>query len=356
MITYPDKSVIEEANELAKAAGYEPVAVLTQDYLYRSKYGVGEGKAEEAARLVKDYSVDTILFDASLKTTSSYNLAKLTGVEVKDREKLILEIFAKRASTADAKLQVQLAELAYELPKARDKVRMAKHGEQPGFFGLGKYEVDVYTRMMKSRIAVLRKKVAEVGKRRRIFREARARQMFPTVVLTGYTASGKTTLFNRLAGETKEADAGVFTTLTPTTRALKTNAGKILLTDTVGLISNLPTHLIEAFKSTLDEVSLADVVLLLVDVSQPDEEFSRSLLSSRETLSELGVRLLRAVVVLNKCDLADRQAIEARIRDHNLAGAVLISAKTGTGIPDLMRAVESRLHGGSEQLAPLETN
>jgi GTP-binding protein HflX len=356
LITYPNEYAIEEAGELTKAAGYEPVAIVTQGYLSRAKYGVGEGKAEEAAKIIKDLSLDMIIFDSSLSTASAYNLAKLCRVEVKDREKIILEIFAKRASTAEAKLQVQLAELVYELPRARDKVRMAKRGEQPGFFGLGKYEVDVYTRMIKSRIGVLKKKVDEVRKRRRVFREARARQMFPTVVLTGYTASGKTTLFNRLTGENKEADAGVFTTLTPTTRALMIDGRKKgLLTDTVGFISNLPTYLVEAFKSTLEEISLADVVLLLVDVSQPDEKFTKSFLSSLEILSDLGVRPSKTIVVLNKCDLTNRETIERRIQENGLNEVILISARTGAGIRELMAAVESRLSGkGPEDTALIE--
>ncbi len=354
LITYPDEYVIEEASELTRAAGYEPVAILTQDYLSRSKYGVGEGKADAAARMVKDQAIDAIVFDAPLKTASAYNLAKLCRVEVKDREKIILEIFAKRASTAEAKLQVQLAELVYELPKARDRVRMSKHGEQPGFFGVGKYEVDVYTRMIKSRIGVLSKKVAEVGKRRKVFREGRERQMFPTVALTGYTASGKTTLFNRLTGETKEADAGVFTTLTPTTRALMLDDRKILVTDTVGFISNLPTYLIEAFKSTLEEISLADVVLLLVDVSQPDEKFARSFLSSLKTLSDLGAKPSKTLVVLNKCDLSNAEKVEACIHQNDLREPILISAKTGEGIRTLMAAMESKLRNNSAEMAVLE--
>jgi GTPase len=354
LITYPNEYAIEEASELTRAAGYEPVAIVTQGYLSRAKYGVGMGKAEEVAKIVKDLSLDTIIFDSSLKTASAYNLAKLCGVEVKDREKIILEIFAKRASTAEAKLQVQLAELVYELPKAKDKVRMAKRGEQPGFFGLGKYEVDVYDRMIKTRISVLKKKVAEVGKRRRVFREGRARQMFPTIVLTGYTASGKTTLFNRLTGEKKEADAGVFTTLTPTTRGITVDGRKGLLTDTVGFISNLPTYLIEAFKSTLEEISLADVVLLLVDVSQPDEKFTKSFLSSLETLSDLGVRPAKTIAVLNKCDLTTPETIERHIEDNGLSDEILISARTGAGIKELMAAVESRLKGSPTDTTLIE--
>ncbi len=346
--------MIEEAKELANAAGYEPVAVLTQKYLERAKYGVGEGKAEEAARMVKEHTLDTIVFDSSISTSAVYNLTKLCKVEVKDREKIILEIFAKRASTGEAKLQVQLAELAYELPRARNKVRMAKQGEQPGFFGLGKYEVDVYTRMMKKRIAVLRRKVTDIGQRREVFRGGRERATFASVALAGYTASGKTTLFNKLTGETKQADAGVFTTLAPTTRAFMADGRKVLLTDTVGFISNLPAYLVEAFKSTLEEISLADVVLLLIDVSQPEEKFSRSYRSSLSTLSDLGVTPSRVLVVLNKCDLAGQEEIESRRESYNLDEAISTSAKTGEGISELTKAIGSRIGEYIEETSSAE--
>jgi GTP-binding protein HflX len=352
IITLPDKYVIEEAKELANAAGYEPVAVLTQKYLERAKYGVGKGKAEEAARLVAEHSIDMIVFDSSIDTSAVYNLTKLCKVEVKDREKIILEIFAKRVSTGEAKLQVQLAELAYELPRARNKVRMAKQGEQPGFFGLGKYEVDVYTRMMKKRMAVLRQKVDEIGKRRNVLRGGRQHSAFASVALAGYTASGKTTLFNKLTGETKQADSGVFTTLAPTTRALAVGGRNVLLTDTVGFISNLPTYLVEAFKSTLEEISLADVVLLLIDVSQPEEKFSRSYRSSLSTLSDLGVTPSRVLVVLNKRDLTGPEEIEMRKRSYNLDEAIPASAKTGEGMDELMKAIGSRLSRHVEEGNP----
>jgi GTP-binding protein HflX len=344
LITYPDKYLIEEAEELAKAAGYEPSKILTQDYLSKAKFGVGKGKAEEAAKIVKEISADLVIFDSKLKTTQAYNLAELCHVEVKDREKIILEIFAKRATTAEAKLQVQLAELEYELPKAKNRVRMAKRGEQPGFFGLGKYEVDVYVRMMKRRIAVLREKVRAIEKRREIFRRRRDDQKFPALALAGYTAAGKTTLFNHLTREAKEVDAGVFTTLAPTTRGIVINKRKVLITDTVGFISNLPTYMIEAFKSTLEEVSLASVVLLLVDASQPEEKFLRNYDSSVQTLGDLQVSLSKALVLLNKCDLTNHETVEKR---KKMLGpeAIPLSAKTGDGVDELLAAIEATLEG-----------
>jgi len=343
LVTRPDEDVVEEAEALATAAGYERVGVLTQRFLGRARFGIGAGKAEELSRLVREAGADVVLFDAPLGAAQAYALAKVCKVEVRDREKVILEIFAKRASTAEAKLQVQLAEVEYELPRAKDRVRMARMGEQPGFFGLGKYEVDVYTRMMKSRMGILRRKVREVAKRREIFRRRREKFMFPTIALAGYTASGKTTLFNLLTGESKEADAGVFTTLSPTTRAIALGERKALVTDTVGFISGLPAYLVEAFKSTLEEISFASVVLLLLDVSQTNEKFLRSYESSSAALEDFQVGPWTTIVVLNKCDLVPAEVIEEKRRLLGPVDAVAISSVTGQGVGALLGAVEARL-------------
>lgn len=310
---------------------------------------MGTGKAEEVATAVREKGADLVIFDSALRASQAYSLAKLCKVEVKDREKLILEIFAMRASTAEAKLQVQLAELEYELPRARESVKMARGGEQPGFFGLGKYEADVYTRMMKSRMSTLRKKVEGVAKRREIFREHRRKLAFPTIALAGYTAAGKTSLFNRLTGESKRVDEGVFTTLAPTTRATMVGERKTLITDTVGFISNLPAYLIESFKSTLEEISYASVVFLLLDVSQSAEKFLRSYESSAQALTELMVKPTRVIFVLNKCDLAPAELIEERKRELGPVDAIEVSSATGQGLENLLRLADSKLTQVAEE-------
>jgi GTP-binding protein HflX len=348
-VARPDRDTIEEAEALAKAAGYEPVGLVTQSFLQHAKYGVGSGKAEELAREVSEKQAHLILFDSVLRASQAYALAKLCKVEVKDREKLILEIFAMRASTAEAKLQVQLAELEYALPRARESVRMARRGEQPGFFGLGRYEADVYTRMMRSRVSTLKRKVEGVAKRREIFREHRRKLAFPTIALAGYTAAGKTSLFNQLTGESKSVDAGVFTTLAPTTRAVMVGNRKTLLTDTVGFISNLPEYLVESFKSTLEEISYASIVFLLLDVSQSEEKFIRSYESSARALSDLMVNPSRAIIVLNKCDLAPAELVEERKRELSPVQTVEVSAKTGQGIENLLRVADLKLTEVAEE-------
>jgi len=355
LVHFPDKYIEEEAMALAEAGSYEPVARLTQRYLDRARYGIGDGKAEEAANLVREQEIGTILFDGRLNASQTYNLAKLCKVEVKDREKLILEIFARRATTAEAKLQVELAELQYELPRARAKVRKAKSGEQPGFFGLGKYEVDVYVRMMKKRVATLKRKVEEVKGRRELLMNRRARMGQTTVALTGYTGAGKTTLFNRLTGESKEVDAGVFTTLSPTTRGIDVGGGRVLLSDTVGFISRLPPFLIEAFKSTLEEVSYAAVVLLLIDASQPPEKMATSYQSCTKTLAELGVPETRMMLVMNKVDLLDDEELGEKMWSLGVKDAVRISAKTGKGLGELLGEVAERVAQSRERGARVES-
>lgn len=352
LIHHPDAYESEEVRALAEAGGYEVVGSLTQKYLSKAKYGVGAGKAEEAAELVRETKAEKMIFDSSLTTSQSYNLAKLCKAEVVDREKLILEIFARRASTAEAKLQVELAELAYELPKAKDKVRIAKTGEQPGFFGLGKYEVDVYVRMMKKRVSTLRKKVRMVSERREIFRYKRERTGLLTVAITGYTGAGKTALFNRLAGERKKVDAGVFTTLSPTTRGIDVDGRRIMLTDTVGFISRLPHFLIEAFRSTLEEVSQATTVLLLVDASLPSVRMAMNCRSCFATLSELDVPDSRIVVVMNKSDLITKEELTQRMQQAGIRSAALVSAKTGDGIPGLLHELSELL--GAHRAIQLE--
>ena len=354
LIHYPDKYVEEEAVALAKAGGYEPAAQLTQRYLDHARYGMGNGKAEEAATIVHEREIGTILFDGALNASQTYNLAKLCKVEVKDREKLILEIFAKRATTAEAKLQVELAELKYELPRARDKVRKAKSGEQPGFFGLGKYEVDVYVRMMKKRMVTLKRKVDEVKKRRELLLNHRVRTGHQTVALTGYTGAGKTTLFNRLTGESKEVNAGVFTTLSPTARGIVVGDRRVLLSDTVGFISRLPPFLIEAFKSTLEEVSYASVVLVLVDSSEPIEKMATSHLSCMRTLSELEVPEARILTVMNKVDLVGEEELDEKLTKAGIKETVQISARTGKGLPELLHLIGERVSQNHEEDASVE--
>lgn len=337
LITYPDGFMMQEFQGLAEAAGYEIVNVVTQRYLSQAEYGVGSGKAQEVKSLVHEFGLEVIMFDESLKSIQIYNLAKLTGIEVIDREKLILEIFAKRASTTEAKLQVQLAELSYEMPRAREKVRLAKMGEQPGFFGLGKYEVDVYYRAIKKRVTILKEKLRNISSRRELYRVQRQNLNIASVSLAGYTGVGKTTLFNIFTSEEKEVGKGVFTTLTTSTRALNIYGSKVLLSDTVGFISRLPTYMIESFKSTLEELTYANLILLVLDSSEPFPDFVKKYWSCIKILGELQVSPASVILVFNKSDLVGEEEVERKMRTLSATRekSAVISAKQGLGIEEL---------------------
>lgn len=346
LVTYPDKFVIQEALGLAEAGGYEVAKLITQRYLSKAKYGIGSGKAEELKNMLKDLNADTILFDEKLRSVQIYNLAKLTGVEVINRERLILEIFNKRASSAEAKLQVQLAELRYEIPRAREKVRLAKIGEQPGFFGLGRYDVDDYYRMIKKRTAIITKKLKQVSKRRELYRFQRLRTNLPLISFAGYTGAGKTSLFNILVSERKDTDKGLFTTLTTTTRSLQLSESRVLVSDTVGFISRLPPYMIEAFKATLEELTHANLVLLVIDASEPLENMIRKYQSCVSILAELGVSPLNVLPIFNKFDLTNMNETEDKIKALGMIpqDVAITSAKTGFGIDALKSKISEMVY------------
>lgn len=342
IVTYPDEFTKREIQELAKAAGYTVEAVVTQKQVVKSEYGVGVGKAAELFELVSDNGSDTLIIDESLTSSQANNLAKVTHVEVVDRERLILNIFALRAETTEAKLQVQLAELRYEMPRARDAVRYSVKGERAGFSGMGESAVDVKFRALKHRMVTIREKLAKARSNRTVQRKERMKLDVPFVSFAGYTSSGKTTLFNRLASESKLESPNLFTTLTTTTRAiaLPGSKSKVMLSDTVGFISRLPTYLVESFKSTLEELTYADLILLVVDVSESPESVRIKLGSCKQTLGELGVDPKRVLLVLNKMDLVSEEmtAIES---DGLFRG--FSSVKTSATRGDGMRQLRNRI-------------
>src|SRR5579863_2674453 len=291
IVTYPDKFDREEIEGLAKAAGYEVAAVVTQRRVLKSEFGVGVGKAQELQGMVEENGSNTIIVDETLSSAQANKLATLTHATIVDRERLILNIFARRAVTTEAKLQVQLAEPRYELPRARDVVRRSTKGEQAGLYGMGEYAVDVKFRALKRQLGFIKEKLERSRTARDLHTVERRKLGMPFVSLAGYTSSGKTTLFNTLADESKEESPKLFTTLGTTTRAVSFphSNRKVMLSDTVGFISRLPTYLVESFKSTLDELRYADLVLLLLDVSEDIESVAVKLSSCRGVLSELEV-------------------------------------------------------------------
>jgi GTP-binding protein HflX len=302
-----------------------------------SNFQIGRGKAEELAEMVKKLSAEKVIFENELKPRQAYNLANITDVEIIDRFQLILEIFTKRASTKEAQLQIKLAGLHRQLPRAKESVRLARMGERPGFMGLGQYEVDVYFDDIRRQIASNKNKLIEVRDHRRLHRNRRAAVGFPVISLAGYTDAGKTTLFNALTGESKLVEPTLFTTLTTTTRAITLEGGRALLTDTVGFIDRLPVALVEAFHSTLEETILADLIILMVDLHESIEEIRRKLTCSQDTIKEIGAGGVPTITALNKIDLLEEQEIVSRLTAiHDLTvNPILISARQGVNIDTL---------------------
>lgn len=336
-----EESHLDELNRLAEAAGYTVVASIEQVRNAESGYPIGKGKVKELANLVQELNTEKIIFGNDLKPIQAYNVAKITGVEAIDRFQLILEIFVKRASTREAQLQVQLADLRCQLPRARESVRLAKMGEKPGFMGLGRYEIDTYIEAMKRQIAHIRKELQTIRRKRSLQRAQRIDYGFSLVSLAGYTYAGKTTLFNTLASESKPVDRGLFTTLSTTSRAVDFHGRRILLTDTVGFIDRLPLALIEAFRSTLEETILSDAIILVVDFDEPVKEICRKLVCCIDTLNEIGAHGMPIVTALNKIDLLSDSEIKEKLASlGKLAqNPVPISALNGLNIEELKRKV-----------------
>jgi GTP-binding protein HflX len=334
---------MDELRSLAEAAGYEVVGSLEQVTRPHSRFHIGSGKAAELGEMVKDLGAERVIFGNELKVIQVYNLAKVVGVEVIDRLQLILEIFQKRASTEEANLQIELARWRNELAHAREKVRLARLGEQPGFHGLGKYEVDVYHESVKRQVHNIEEKLLNIRKTRRLHRDGRRKLGFQSASLAGYTNSGKSTLFNALTKAAVPVDTKLFTTLSTTTRAINVHGEKMLLTDTVGFIDKLPLTLVEAFYSTLEETILSDLILLVVDVSEPQEEIERKLSSCLNTIREIGASGVPIITVLNKIDLISAEVLNERMENlkPHLSSFVPISALHETNLNLLLKEISN---------------
>ena len=350
---------LSEIAELARAAGYDAVGELTQSRTQDAAFHFGEGKVGELAELVVREDADCVVVDNRLGPYQTYNIGgKLPeGVEVIDRFTLILEIFGQRAQTRKAQLQVELAELRYELPRAEAKASLAKRDERPGFMGLGEYD-ESREEDIKAQIANIKEELDAIAEKEEHRREQRRESGFDLVALAGYTNAGKSTLMRRLAAEldvdeneerhpdlatTAESEDRLFTTLGTTTRRAETGKRDVLLTDTVGFISDLPHWLVESFQSTLDSVYRADLVLLVVDASEPVEEMREKLVTSHDTLYERNEAPL--VTVFNKTDKLDPGELEEKADALRALAPnpVTVSGLTGENVDELRERVEREL-------------
>ena len=356
LVTYPNEFVLEEAKSLVDSADRKTLRVFTQKYLNHSEYGIGAGKAKEIQEFVQESKAVQVIVDEHLTSKQILNLEKLTGVQVIDRERLILDIFSSRATTNEAKLQIQLAEIRYEMPRVREIARMTTGDERAGKGGSGEYVVDVKFRDMKRRMEFIKQKLEDARKKRNLYQHQRVKSKMPVVSLVGYTSAGKTTLFNLLATENKETSSSLFTTLSTTTRSMKLDDSRntVLLTDTVGFISRLPTYMIEAFKSTLEESLAANLILLLIDCSEDSESIRTKYQSCWSVLRELKVDESRVIVVLTKFDDSGpvdsgTERLEAISKDLGLIDPVVISSKTGYGMRKLKSIIKTFLNDSQKR-------
>lgn len=338
-----EENLFQELRELARAAGYTSVGELTQTRFPDSKYQLGRGKIEELADLVRSTAAEKVIFYNRLSTMQLFNISEVCGCQVIDKFQLILEIFAKRATTHRSKLQVELARLRYEIPRARAVVSLVRKEERAGFMGLGDYE-EAYEQDLKKRIARIENELQSAEKDDESLRAFRHRKGFSLVSLAGYTNAGKSTLFNAIVNESVEAKDMLFTTLVPMTRALDLGGRKALLTDTVGFIEDLPHWLVDAFKSTLDEIFLSDLILLVVDVSEKPEMILQKLSTAHDTLWNR-IQGVPVITVLNKTDLLDGPELDTLMEKigYMAPNPVFVSAKTGEGMTALKTEIINRL-------------
>ena len=362
---------LEEINHLATSAGYEVVGKVTQTRQEDSTFGLGEGKIREIAALVADTNADTVIVDNRLGPYQTYNigLELPDDVSVIDRFRLILEIFAQRAHSRKAQLQVELAELRYELPRASAKASLAQRDEHPGFMGLGEYG-ETRERDIKARISRVREELDGMATDDASWRKDRREAGFELVALAGYTNAGKSTLLRRLATDldvdeneslhpdldpTAESQDQLFTTLGTTTRRADVDGRNVLVTDTVGFISNLPHWLVESFRSTLEQVYHADLVLLVVDSSDPIDVMREKIVTSHDTLYDRNEAPI--LTVFNKVDTITDAELEARLDAlSDLAPrAIPVSAETGNGTDTLRERIHDTLPTLTEErlLLPL---
>ncbi len=335
---------IEEFRILAKEAGYEIV-----DYIYVRRFtgrGLSDYKINEIKQAMKEHGASHVIFDVPLKPKHLYNIAKELKVEPKDRLEIILEIFELHSPSKEADLQIKLASLQYELARARERVRLRKLGEQTALtVGLGAYEVDLYYNEIQRRIQNIKRKLEEERKKRDVHRIHRKKKGYKTISIAGYYSSGKTTLFNTLSGMMEKTGEEPFTTLSTKFALIKVGPWKCYLVDTIGFISDLPPFMVTAFYSTLEEIVFSDLVLLMIDVSEPFDKIKKKFLTSWDILHKLGYDG-EIIIVGNKIDEINNElalkGVVSFFQEYS-EHVMLISAKTGENVDKLIDMIEQLL-------------
>lgn len=334
---YDAESSMEELAELAKTAGAEELArVLQKREAYEPATVIGEGKLAEVKELCGSLGAELLIFDCELTASQIRNVEDETDVRVIDRTMLILDIFAGRAVSREGKLQVELAQLRYRLPRLMGiGASLSRLGGGIGTRGPGETQLETDRRHIRRRIDKLSAELKELEERRGYARDRRKKDSVQVGAIVGYTNAGKSTLLNLLTGAGVLAEDKLFATLDPTSRAIELPDGRsLLLVDTVGLIRRLPHHLVEAFKSTLEEAACADIIIHVCDVSDPEAAEKADV--TLKTLADLGAAEIPIVTVLNKCDLLTENIPED-------GSTVKISAKKAQGIERLLQVIAANL-------------
>lgn len=332
---------LDELGDLVKTAGAEVVAKVIQnrEAMHPGTY-VGKGKIEEIKELLWELGATGVVCDDELSPAQMNNLTEMLETKVMDRTLVILDIFAGRASTSEGKIQVELAQLRYRQSQLTGAGKaLSRLGGGIGTRGPGEKKLEIDRRLIRDRISQLNRELKDVKRHRELTREQRMRNKVPVVAIVGYTNAGKSTLLNTLTDAGVLEEDQLFATLDPTTRNLKLPSGQeILLTDTVGFIRKLPHHLIDAFRSTLEEAKYADIILQVVDASNP--QMDEQMFVVYETLQRLGVMNKPVITAFNKMDRVGESIL---VRDFQADKIVQISAKTGENLNTLFDAIEDKL-------------
>ena len=337
----PDEE-LGEFRELSRTAGVEPVGEIVQRRPRPDERSyVGKGKLLELEHAFGESVAESLLVDGELTPAQQRRLEDRLSARVVDRTQLILDIFAQHAVSAEGKLQVELAQLEYNLPRMRGLWQhLERLGGGVGTRGPGESQLETDRRLARRRITLLKRRLVELSKQRATRRKSRKRSQTPTVALAGYTNVGKSTLLNVLTGAAASVDDRLFETLDPTTRGFEYEGRRYLVTDTVGFIRRLPHELVEGFAATLEETLAADLVLHVVDASAPEERLEEMLAAVEAVLAEVGAEELPVAIVLNKIDLAD--PLKRRRLANRFPGAPHVSARTGEGLEGLQVAIAHR--------------
>jgi GTP-binding protein HflX len=347
----PDEENLDELGELLRTAGVAVVGEMIQrrETPHPNTY-LGPGKVKEAKLAAQECDANVIACDDELSARQERNLEEAVGMPVVDRTTVILDIFATHASSAEGKLQVELAQLEYNLARMRGLwTHLERLGGGIGTRGPGETQIETDRRLARNRIAALRRRLEHVKGTRSVMRAERERAALPSVALAGYTNAGKSTLLNALTGSEVGVRDRLFHTLDPSTRMLRIGGRPHLLTDTVGFIRKLPHQLVDSFGATLEETRLADLLLHVVDASAPEHDQQAMGKAVAEVLEEIGAGERPRVLVLNKVDLLDGEAREElRLRHPD---AVFVSGSSGEGLPELEERIERELR---HTLRPME--